>query len=383
MASCSMVNEDFPECAVAPNTITTVNFVYDYNMQGRDLFDQHVGSVHLYVFDQDQTFVFDSVSSRTMMPGKDVDFTMVFDTVRLKPGREYYMVAMAQGNHAGYEASLETPGFQIPLQYEMIPGVSKLSSYRVMLDRDSDSYADLGIVNYKDAYGNNREMMDTLWSTKPGEIQRIHIPMLDYTPSVKEIPTQYVDVTIPMMRITNAVTVNLVHDSFHADTDPNRFNVIMDFPNGNGTISFTGETLPNRQLIYRSLRKESVPYRQKPDNVPYDDTRSGGTRAGDGYAIQATFGVSRLQATDGSSLQIINPETGEVVVKIGGEGDDSFSKWLAEYFVRYADEYQEFLDKEYEFTIDIHLNDDYVWDWYQIGCEILGWGVREYLYDLH
>lgn len=385
LSSCSMVNEDLEPCAIYPNTFTTVNFVYDYNMQNRDLFNDHVGTVHLYVFDGDQTFLFDSVASRTMMQLDKVNFSMTFDTIRIKPGNKYYFVAMAAGNHGGLEAIKETPGFDIPLDRQMVPGESKLSDYRVRLDRDGDSYADFGVVNYKDVYGNTKEMMDTLWCTKPGEIQSLDIPYVELKPQVEEYPTLYYDLTIPMMRITNSVTVNLVHDGFTPEYNVDRFNILMDFPKGNGTLTFTGDTdqQENQELYYRSLRKEMALYRPKQNNVPYDgtDSSSAGTRA-DSYALQAVFGLSRLQVTDDSSLQIRDGETNNVLFQIGGNGDQSFSEWLADYFVSHGDEYQDFLDREYEFTIDVHLNDDLVWDWYQIGCEILGWGVREYNYTI-
>ncbi|MCH5236151.1 MAG: FimB/Mfa2 family fimbrial subunit, partial [Muribaculaceae bacterium] len=103
---------------------------------------------------------------------------------------------------------------------------------------------------------------------------------------------------------------------------------------------------------------------------------------GNTYAIQATFGVSRLQTTDDSSLQIRDGQTGDLLLQIGGEGDQSFSQWLADYFnYTYGD--QEFLDREYNFGIDIKMSDDNAWEWYQIGCSILGWGKRVYNYTLH
>ena len=385
LLSCNMVYEDMDPCATYPNTITKVDFVYDYNMLREDLFDEHAGTAHLYVFNSDSVFLFDRSVSKNDMIGPTVDFSMCFDTTEMKIGHRYLLVAMAQGNHSGYEwSTVVTPGFQIPIDREMIPGVSKISDYRIMLDRDSDSYADIGIVNYKDAYGNNKDMMDTLWSTKPGQIQTVDIPYIEYYPRVEAWPVDTVRVKMPMMRITNAITVNLVHDSYDQNTDVNKYNLLINFPKGNGTIGFTGRTYPNRELVYRSLRKEMAVYKQKNQNAQYEDPGIQTKAAEDGntYAIQATFGVSRLQTTDDSSLQIRDGQTGELLLQIGGEGDQSFSQWLADYFnYTYGD--QEFLDREYNFGIDIKMSDDNVWEWYQIGCSILGWGKRVYNYTLH
>lgn len=386
LVSCEMVNEDMEPCAEYPNTLTTVKFVYDYNMLRDDLFNEHVGTVHLYVFDEDGIFQFDKAVSRTDMLGGKVDFTMTFDTTYLKIGKRYMMVAMAQGNHGGYESSLETPGFQIPLENQMIPKVSKLEDYRIKLDRDDDQYADFGIVNFKDAYGNNREMMDTLWSTKPNQVQIVDIPYIELKPQIEPFPTQHVDVTIPMMRITNSITVNMVHDAFTPNTDPDRYNILINFPNGNGTIGFTGTVYHNQELYYRSLRKVVEPYQPKKDGAQYDGTRSAGafgvTRADPAYSIRADFGVSRLLTSDGSNLQIRNAQTNEIILQIGDVNGKSFSDWLADYFSGPYDN-QQFLDREYDFTIDIHMDDQDVWDWYQIGCSVLGWGKREYNYELH
>lgn len=385
LASCDMVNEDMLPCASAPNIITRVDFVYDYNMMREDLFDDHAGTAHLYVFDKDSVFLFDRSISKNDMTGPKVDFSMTFDTTYFKTGERYLLLAMAQGNHSGYEwSTVATPGFQIPLERQMIPYVSKISDYRIVLDRDSDSYADIGIVNYKDTYGDNKEMLDTLWSTKPNEIQALDIPYIEYKPRVEPYDSIYLEVKIPMMRITNSITVNLVHDSFDMETDVNQFNILIDFPNGNGTIGFTGETYPARELFYRSLRKNMTEYHQKQSGAQYEQSSSYSnvsnvvTRADDDktYAIQASFGVSRLQTTDGSSLQIRDAETGEIICQI-----DDFAQWLADYFAGYYDD-QEFLDREYNFTVDIHLNDIGQYDWIQVGCAILGWGKRKYYYDL-
>ena len=391
MTSCGMVNEDLEPCAPKANVFTTIKYSYDYNMLNTDLVNEHVGTIHLYVFDKNETFVFDSVATRTMMTGRDVDFTMTFDTTRFKSGEKYYVLAMAQGNHAGYEASLETPGFQIPVEHEMEPGVSKISDYRIKLDRDDDSYADFGIINYKDAYGNNREMMDTLFCTKPDFVQEINVPTIEYIPNAKKLPDVYGEpVTLPLMRITNALTVNVVHDSFNADTDKDYFNIVVEFPYGNGTIDFTGTVYPQQKLYYRSLRKEMVQYQQKQNGAQYDAESPGSsstepqaynnTRAAQ-YAIKATFGLSRLQPADGSSLQIRNSQTNEIIAQIGDINGVSFSQWLADYFKTYYDD-QQFLDREYDFTVDIHLDENSIPTWIQVGCSILGWGKRIHFYDL-
>lgn len=356
IASCSMIDEDLDPCAPAPNVLTNVNFVYDYNMKYTDLFTQHVGSVYLYVFDSKGTYLYRRTRHRADM-GSVINFTIPFDTTEIKPGHTYQMVAVAQGNHADFLTS-ETPGFT--LQTQMIPGVSKIDDYILKLDRDDDGTYDFGIVDYRDSYGNNTSMIDTLWTTKPDEVQLVRIPELVYTPSVEKQPDHIVDVTIPMMRITNSVKINLVSNGFNYATNPDDYTMLVHFPNGNGTIDFTGTVYPAQELYYRTLRKTLTTY--IPGDQRYDPVTSPGpdgqnvpnvsTRADAQYAIQADFGVSRLQMNDESALQIRDAATGGMIAEI-----PNFSKFLANAFDYYGDDGQEFLDREYNFEISIAVGE--------------------------
>lgn len=370
--SCSMINEDLEPCAPAPNTITTVNFVYDYNMQFSDLFNKHAGSAYLYVFDKDSVLLFRKSIHRNDVGF--VDFSMSFDTTEMKPGRTYHLVGMALGNHVGNDTTLqgnvkETPGFEV--QNEMIPGKSKISDYIIKLDRDEDGNLDFGVVNYKDEYGNNQQMIDTVWSTKPDEVQTIRIPEIAYKPTPIQQPDNKVNVTIPMMRLTNSIKVNLTSNSFTETTDPEAFRMLIYFPSGNGTIDFTGTVYPYQPLYYQTLRKKTIKY------VPGNQR----SRAdGDRYAVQGTFGVSRLQVDDESSLQIRDPQTNEMIAEI-----PNFSKFLADAFndSDYDIDGQEFLDREYDFEITIGLNDtdpnpnpEDNWAYIEIYIEVINWYVR-------
>lgn len=360
LTSCNLIYEDLPECAPPPNMITRVDFVYDYNMLHTDLLKEHVGSVYLYVFDNEGIYRLRREAHRTEMNG-DVDFSMRFDSTEIKPGRRYQFVAIAQANHAGYEASLETPGFT--LQSEMIPGESTINDYILKLDRDGDSEADFGVVDFRDAYGHTETMMDTLWTTKPDEVQIVDIPALDYKPSPYHQPDRTVDVQIPMMRITNSVTVNLHSPSFSETTSADNYSLLIHFPHGNGTIDFTGYTLPAQELYYRALRKNMV------ERTP---TKADGLE----YTLQAVFGLSRLQVNDESSLQIRDALTNEIIAEI-----PNFSEFLADNFDHGMDN-QEFLDREYNFDIDITLDNNGNIKWVDLSIHVLGWHVRVMFKDL-
>lgn len=359
LAACSMIDEDLEPCAPPPNTYTVVDFVYDYNMQYTDLFTDHVGSVYLYVFDSKGIFQYRREKNRLTMT--DNDFSIRFDTTEIKPGHTYQFVAVASANHAGYESILETPGFT--LQTEMIPGVSTIDDYIIKLDRDDDGRLDFGVVNFKDAYGNNTEMMDTLWTTKPDEVQIVNIPTLAYKPSPVQQPDVINNVTVPMMRITNSITVNLKGAYFNENVNENDYTILIHFPHGNGTLDFTGSTQPAQELYYTSLRKRVVNFSEA--------TRQGTRAPGDQYGIESIFGVSRLQVNDESSLQLREADTNNLITQI-----PDFSEFLASAFDHGCDDDQEFLDREYEFNVDLYLDKEGQPVYAIISIEVLGWEVR-------
>lgn len=385
-SSCDMINEDLQPCADKPNVITTVIFNYRYNMERdddykyKDLINDHVGSVYLYIFDDNGIYLRRDSLHRIDM-GENVDFSLQYDTTILKAGHTYKMVAMAQGNHEGYLSSLKTPGFV--LQTEMKPGESKISDYEVKLDRDGDSYADFGIINYKDAYGNNKEMIDTLWSTKPNELQTAVIPEIYYKPQVEPIPDYTNTVEIPLMRITNAINLNLTGDILTEDSKEDDFTLLIYFPHGNGRIDFLGNIIHDEQtqpLFYRSLRKAIIPYTPMSDWLPSRNSAPDyfNSRAGEKYALFGEFGVSRLCAGDDSSLQIRDGHDNSLICEI-----PNFSDWLVEYFkieemMNGIKDPQEFLDRQYEYNLDIEIRDNRIYSW-QLGCHILGWGKRHQL----
>lgn len=392
---CSMVNEDMPDC---PNNFVVVDFEYKYHMSSEyfstedDWFGDHAGSAYLYVFDEAGTFLFRKEKNKAFMSDrKNPDFSIWLDQTECEPGKKYIFAAMAQGNHVGYEASLGTPGFS--LVNEMVPYVSKIDDYKMRLDRDGDGYYDFGVVtddygvfDFKTDYKNNKLKLDTLWSTRPGYIKTVEVPERDFRlgSDKANLNSDTIHVTMSMMRITNSIKVNLVYEGFSPETNVDDFKFLMDFPKGNGTLGFTGDFDPDlsQELMYFTLRKQVQQYQYKNNGAQYDSESdndvvsdemaggsSGATRAPT-YCINAEFGVSRLQVLDGSFLQIINTNTGREVAKL-----ENLSDWLANYFDHRYDD-QEFLDREYDYTIDIHLDSDGNFQWIQAGVAILGWGKR-------
>lgn len=382
--SCDMVNEDLQPCAPAPRLLTIVNFEYKYNMspvlygEEQDWFDSHAGSVYLYVFDEDGVYIDRYEKHREFFkPGED--FSMTFTDAELKQGKTYDLVAVAQGNTIGYVDDDDYQWYKVV--NPMVPGESTIRDYILKLDRDSnnDGFSEVGIINYKDQYGQTKQMIDTLWTTKPDEVQRVTIPTLDYKPSVEQQPDVVKEVDIPMMRITNSVKVNLVNPDYDPTFDPNIYHIVIYFPKGNGTVDFCGDISQSTQeLYYQSLIKEMVPYTPK-------QTRASGSYdpndpANNQYALQARFGVSRLMEYDGSTLQIrdaTNPEDGYPVLL-----EIPFSDTLKRLSEDTGFDDQEFLDREYDWQLDITVDRNLIPGYLDISCNLLSWARRIFFYDL-
>lgn len=375
VTGCGLMHDDLAPCAVDPDVTTVVNFVYDYNMDGVDMFDSHVGSVYLYVFDEDGVFVGRYEKNKKDMDPSNVDFSMTFDARNsaIKMGNTYQFVAVAQSNPEGYDPSDDTPGFK--LVNVLVPGVSTINDYILKLTRDDKMFEDFGVVDYTSDYSGPDAMIDTVWTTKPDEVQVHTIPLLKAEfDSPDQIPDHVEEVKIPMMRITNSIEVALTSPRFTADTKPSYFDILIYFPDGNGTIDFVGETLTDisQPLYYRALRKRLDVY------VDKEASRAGGADdSATQYAIYATFGVSRLKYDDGAVLQVRDPGTHEVIAQI-----EDFSKYLNDKGNMDYDDPQEYLDREFDYRVDLGLNSDNNLWWSQVGIGVHDWAVRDWYIGL-
>ncbi|MCH5222746.1 MAG: FimB/Mfa2 family fimbrial subunit [Muribaculaceae bacterium] len=378
LSACSMINEDLPECAPPPKSYTQVNFVYDYNMLDKDLFYDHAGSVHLYIFDENGIYIDDEEKHKEFMSPKE-DFTMFFPDTRLIPGNIYNFVAVAQGNTIGYDGSDEYNWFK--LVNPMIKGVSRIEDYILRLDRDSnnDGFAEVGIINYKDQYGQTQQMIDTLWTTKPDEVQQVKIAQVNYKPSAIQLPDTITEVTIPMMRITNSIKVNVIGGRFNADTNPDDYHVVIHFPKGNGTVDFCGDlSQATQELYYQSLIKGMAPYTPKRYVSSSSSYSSYGYQPStrdeeQTYALRSLFGVSRLMVNDESSLQLrdATKEGYPIIYEI-----PNFSATLAALLNESEYGNQEFLDREYDFEVEIGLDESGQVNYYAVSIGVVDWQVR-------
>ena len=87
--ACDMMTEDLSDCP----TGLYVNFVYDYNIQRADMFKDHVGSLQLYVYDEQDRLVAERKvdGSQLALYG----FYCHFTEDELAPGHRYHLRALA------------------------------------------------------------------------------------------------------------------------------------------------------------------------------------------------------------------------------------------------------------------------------------------------
>ena len=76
MASCAMMETDRSDCP----TGHYITFKYDYNIQRSDMFNDHVGGVTVYVFDENDCFVAEhseeNISATGVYPLKKMGYNL-------------------------------------------------------------------------------------------------------------------------------------------------------------------------------------------------------------------------------------------------------------------------------------------------------------------
>lgn len=364
---------------------TNINFNYKYHLQNGeagvdDWFDAQVGTVCLYIFNDKDEYLF----QRDIINSGDADLinkSITFTKDELRPGETYKLGVFALGNKKGYNNSLLSPGYR--LLNNMVPFSSKIEDFILKIDSDKDESGN-SIVNYKKYFFGNDSKLDTLWTTQSENIISVTIPQLSSSPGLPEEEIT-LNIDLPLMRITNSIKINLISDTFDKETDVEDYEFVMEFPQGNDLIGLAGNLTPNGGVVYYPLRKAIKTYTPKSSMGIYDSEKENGgffkyeenldTDAGR-YSLSSDFGLSRLMSNDKSVLKIIKKSSGQIICML-----EDFSARLADYF-NTSFTSQEFLDREYDFSIDLQIDNQENLVMMQAGCEGLGWGKRVYYYDI-
>lgn len=91
--SCSMMQDDLDDCP----TGLYLSFKYDYNLQRADMFNDHVGAVTVYVFDEEGRYV--TKQEEANVPGAlPPFFPVVHDAHEPRPGQvQVFGIGRAEG----------------------------------------------------------------------------------------------------------------------------------------------------------------------------------------------------------------------------------------------------------------------------------------------
>lgn len=325
--SCDYIHDDVEPC---PTGIDLV-FRYDYNLQRADMFSDHVGSVAVYLFDENGKFMCKQVESNATSDLSlcDKNYKMHLE---LKPGKYQYIVEALQ---VPYEQAIQNGGANFVRTEPNDGDYLQVMSHR--LDRLQDGYVPNGGLP-----------LDTLWhgmKVTPVEVRQDKV-----TPD-----------TVSLVRNTKQISVSL-----REIDEPNSMDV--------ANYEFRIYDKNSRLLWDNSVdESEAVIY------TPYM-TRNTEDRAIEGGIIgcmaHADFMTSRLlyhsQAEKDAILSITNKKSGVEVIRVNLPDLLSRLRSAAEIY-RYSP--QEFLDRGYDYQLTFFLKGD-KWKYVNVEISVLSWAKR-------
>lgn len=343
-SSCSLMESDLSHC---PSGLY-VHFKYDYNTLRADLFNDHVGSVRVYVFTPEGKFVTSKEVAKTASsnPLASPDFAVHFDEAELAPGN-YFITAWAQQRST--DDCLAAAGAKF--RYPKLQVGDDHTTLIHTLDRTTTT-TDIALVD------NGQAPLDTLWAT------------LDY--DHHQVTTQRGCVTrdtLSLIRDTKQLNITLRQTEESALMADDSYEVKI--------IDRNGQLLANNDVDPTDTRLEYTPYMQWTTQLGTD---AHATPRAEEVHLQATahyeLNFNRLLlhnlSTDNARLIITNKETGQKVVDFDlpgllSDGRDAYDYW---HYSR-----QEYLDREYKYRLDFILNGD-KWQEVSLRIEVLDWAKR-------
>lgn len=343
MASCDMMEQDLDDCPYG----LYVNFKYDYNLQRADMFNDHVGSVTLYIFDEDGNLVKTQEESNVggVSPLSDPGYAM--HITDLAPGHYQFIALAGQRPYADMLADSRARF----VRTDMAPG-DGMTQLGVQLDRQQR-----GATGVYDIV-NNGLPLDTLWHgmlSEPVQVYPYESNRASYA-------------TVDLVRDTKKINVTL-----YQTNDPRE----MDIANYDMTITDRNSTLLWDNTVDESTG--TVVYTPHAVwNTTFDNpmNQNGDLLDGKGVIGHADFMTSRLvfhdDNTENGILSIVNKTTG---VEVAAIDLPYYLSQLRTSEDRYRYTEQEFLDRGYDYDIALYLVGDKL-NYIQISINVLGWSKR-------
>lgn len=335
LCSChDLMHDDLPPCDMGVD----LNFKYDYNIQRADMFNDHVGGLCVFVYDEQGNFVSrqDAYNDATSQPLKNHGYAM---RLNLQPGKYRFVTFAFQKK---YEETLAQP--RAKQQIALPQTGDPINRLHVRLDREA------GKVNHQS------QPLDTLWQG-----------MSNHLIEVKDL--QVSRDTISLIRDTKQLTIGLHQLDDPANIHADDFS--YQITDANGDINYDNSLLPDEEITYTPYQTWTTEFHDTEGNVQE-------------RTAHAALMFSRLvlhpvsENNQNAILSIWNKKTGEEVARINladclaqGRGAFEYQNYSA----------QEFLDREYSYKLDFFLKGS-EWQYIQLGISILDWSKRIQRADL-
>lgn len=396
-ASCSMMHEDLDECP----TGLYVRFIYDYNTERSDMFNDRVGHVQLYIFDEDGRLAAQRRVSNTAFdsPLSRYGYTMHFTEQELPTGHSYRLQAV--GMQKDWDEALAAKGAKY--RYSTSP-TEHSESMVISLDHHSEQIAGTSQFPVSDD-----APLDTLWHTLKviphDPTDGLIVPDMDKTAKPYSIyPQEDQLVRVEKDRATYA-TVSLIRDTkhlsltlHHVDTpetvcaddyeiiiiDNNAYlahdNSVLTRDSVRYTpyASWTTRTFDDGRVEIETVHKGNLGQNRTPSTR--DGEEEEGAKVVERIAYYNLM-FNRIMYNgaanpDNALLVIHNKNTGKLI------GPFNLPYYLA--YGRGAYEYenyshQEYLDREHDYHLNLFLKGG---EWYAIEVKVLSWSKRIQIEEL-
>ncbi len=335
--SCSQMHEDMDDCPYG----LYLSFKYDYNLQRADMFNDHVGAVTVYVFDEDGRYVTkqEEANVGSFAPLSSPLYQM---HMNLEPGTYKFLVLAGQKS---YDAQLEGQGARF-VRTEPSAG-DPMETLAVQLEtlQEGDVFH---VVN-------NGLPLDTLWHGMLLE----EVQVSDARPTYK---------TVSLVRDTKKINVTLRELDDPTQMDVAKYDMYI--TDHNDRILWDNALDESHTVVYTPHQTWNTE-----DRTPAFDS-SGNPIEGIGRMAHADFMTSRLLYHDDPAqdaiLSVTNRETGIEVIRVNLP--DLLSRLrTSEDIYRYQP--QEFLDRGYDYQLEFFLKGDRL-AYVNISISILGWSQR-------
>ncbi len=358
MASCSLIEDDLPECGL------DLYFRYDYNLERANMFADHIGGLRAYVYDENGKFLTSQTDMRTAAdnPFKKDGYHMHFAL----PKGKYRVVAVAY--QTDYAATLATPGAK--LRYTEPKVGDDITALRFDLDHSATADAD-----GRFAVENASAPLDTLWYGMSGN----ELTAKSY---VAVPQAQVIDLngdkassrdTISLVRDTKQINITLRDVERPEEMDVNNFDFrILD---RNSAILWNNAVDESKNLLYTPYHTWNTEDRTASTSAA-SILADAAASTGIGRIAHADFMTSRIlyhdNAADDAVLSVTNRNTQQEVIRVDLADLLSRLRTSADIY-RYTP--QQFLDRGYDYRLSFFLQGDR-WLYVNIEISVLGWSVR-------